>query len=203
MKPKPGLITIPCPMACRPPAMVGGLNDGEDDRQVARPLGDLAPAQLAFLLQLFQRRNDHGQQLQNDRRRDVRHDAQGENGQLADVAAGEHVEEAEDGALLRAEEFLPALDVDARRGDLAAQPVHGQHAQREQDPLAKVGDAEDVARTLRKTSWLPSIPGAPQAVAPITCALPPALAILSSRRLRELMRFDRDGPRQLARRPGS
>ena len=77
------------------------LQDGEDDRQVAGPLRDLAAAQLAFLLQLFERGHHHRQQLQDDRRRDVRHDAQGEDRQPADVAAREHIEEAEDRALLR------------------------------------------------------------------------------------------------------
>jgi hypothetical protein len=86
VKPMPGLMTkaLPAwPCSCRDAER---LHDGED-RQVAGPLGDLAPAQFAFLLQLFERRDHHGQQLQNDRRRDVRHDAQGENRQPADVAA--------------------------------------------------------------------------------------------------------------------
>ena len=50
------------------------LENREDDGQVASPLRDLAAAQFAFLLQLFQGGDHHGEQLQNDRRRNVRHD---------------------------------------------------------------------------------------------------------------------------------
>ena len=75
------------------------LQDREDDRQVAGPLRDLAPPQFAFLLQFFERGDHHRHQLQDDRRRDVRHDAERENRQPPDVAAGEQIEEAEDRAL--------------------------------------------------------------------------------------------------------
>ena len=108
-KPMPGLMTmLPC-MACRPVAMPKDCIEGQDHREVAGPLRDLAPAQFAFLLQLFERGDDHGEQLQDDGRRDVGHDAQGEDGQPPDVAAREQVEEAEDGALVAREEVGPAL----------------------------------------------------------------------------------------------
>ena len=79
MNPKPGLMTIPSCMACRPVAMPKDCMMAEHDGQVAGPLGDLAAAQFAFLLQFLERGHHHRQQLQDDRRRDVRHDAQGEN----------------------------------------------------------------------------------------------------------------------------
>ena len=72
-----------------------GLHDAEQDGDVAGPLGDLAAAEFAFLLQLGQRLIDDGEQLEDDRRRDVRHDAEGEDGELAQVAAGEEVDQAE------------------------------------------------------------------------------------------------------------
>ena len=151
-KPKPGLMTMPCLHGHQALGDAEGLQHGKDDGQVAGPLGDLAPAQLAFLLQFFEGGNHHRQQLQNDRRRDVRHDAQREDRQPADVAAGEQVEEAEDRSRLRAEELLPALDVDSGRGDVAAQPVHRQHRQREQHPLAKIRNAKDVRERFKKPS---------------------------------------------------
>ena len=42
------------------------LEGGEDKREIARPLGDLAAAKLTFFLQPRQRLVDHGEQLQND-----------------------------------------------------------------------------------------------------------------------------------------
>ena len=65
------------------------LDDAQRDRRVARPLLDLLAAGLAFLLQLFQRRDDGRQELEDDRGRDVRHDAQAEDRALREVAAGE------------------------------------------------------------------------------------------------------------------
>ena len=74
------------------------LHQRKTDGEIARPLRDLAAAELAFLLQLLERRNHHRQQLQNDRRRDVGHDAQRENRQAPERAAGEQIDEAEERA---------------------------------------------------------------------------------------------------------
>jgi hypothetical protein len=71
-----------------------------EQRAVARVLGDLAPPGLAFLLQRLERGHHVGHQLHDDRRRDVRHDAQREDREARQRAAREHVEQAEDAALL-------------------------------------------------------------------------------------------------------
>ena len=91
------------------------LRDTEADRQIPSPLGDLAAPEFAFFLELFEGRNDHRQQLQNDGRRDIRHDAQGENGQTPDVAAREEIEKAEDRSLRAGEKLVPAVNVDSGR----------------------------------------------------------------------------------------
>src|SRR5882762_9819187 len=67
----------------------GGLDNAQHNRQIARVLRNLPPAQLTLFLQLFEVWEHHGHQLQDDRRGDVRHDAQRENRQLAQVAAAE------------------------------------------------------------------------------------------------------------------
>ena len=72
-----------------------GLDDAQQNGDVAGPLGDLAAAEFAFLLQLGQRLIDDGKQLEDDRRRDVRHDAEREDGELAQIAAGEEIGQAE------------------------------------------------------------------------------------------------------------
>ena len=125
-----------------------GLHDAEQDRDVAGPLGDLAAAELAFLLELRERLVDDGEQLEDDRRRDVRHDAEGEDGELAQVAAGEEVDEAERGAGVLIEELGEHVGVDAGGGDVRSETIDGQHAKREEDALAEVGDAEDVCEFL-------------------------------------------------------
>ena len=104
------------------------LHSAENDGQVAGPLGDLAAAQFAFLLQFRQRLIHDGQQLQDDRCRDVRHDAEREDRQAAEVAAAEQVEKPEELPLVLLEELLQLVGVDARRGNVAAQAVHASSA---------------------------------------------------------------------------
>ncbi|EXI87888.1 MAG: hypothetical protein AW12_01983 [Candidatus Accumulibacter sp. BA-94] len=57
------------------------LEQREEDGSVTSILRDLATACLAFLLQRFELRAGVRHQLHDDRRRNVRHDAQGENGE--------------------------------------------------------------------------------------------------------------------------
>src|ERR1039457_6650501 len=172
------------------------LQDGEDDRQVAGPLGDLAPAQFAFLLQLFESGDHHGQQLQDDRRRDVRHDAQSEDRQPANIPTGKQVEEAEDRSRLGVEELLPLLNVDARRGDVTAQTVHRQQPQRKHQPLAKIWNAKHVRECFKK---LHGSLGFPALFAWSADHLRRASGLLDflQCRLGKLVGFHRDSARQL------
>ena len=59
-----------------------GLQQGESDGEVAGVLGHLRLTGLPLLLQLLEARDDHGQQLHDDGRRDVGHDADREDRQL-------------------------------------------------------------------------------------------------------------------------
>ena len=121
------------------------LHDAQHDRAVARVLRDLAPSELAFLRQPLEVGPDHRQQLQDDRRADVRHDAQREDRHLRQVPSGEHVVETEHAcscALLG--ELRQRLRIDPRRRDVTADPVDGEQTKREQHPLAQVGNREDV-----------------------------------------------------------
>ncbi len=143
------------------------LNATEDDGQVSRPLGNLASAKLSLFLQFSQRLVDHSQQLQNDGRRDVGHDAQGEDRQLACVATAEHVNKAEEGTATPLKQRGQFVGVDARRGHVRSQAVDGQEAEREEHTLAQVRDAENVRQLIEqvrhgshyaKTSNLPPAP---------------------------------------------
>ena len=120
------------------------LQRRKQDRQVACPLRDLLPPQLAFLLQLGQRLIDHGQELQNNGGSNVRHDAQGEDGQAADIAAVEHIQEAKEAAAILLEDALQRGGIDARRRNVAAQAVYRQNGKREQHALAKIRDPENI-----------------------------------------------------------
>src|SRR5271156_912253 len=134
------------------------LHCAENHRYVSSPLGNFLPSQLAFFLQFGQRLIHDGQKLQDDRRRDVRHDAQSENGQASQVAAGEQINETEQRTPILIEEVFQFEEVHTWGRKMAAQPVNRQHGQRKQNPLAQVGDTEDVRQLLKhycKTSTLP------------------------------------------------
>jgi hypothetical protein len=112
------------------------LRGGEDDGQVSRVLVDLGVPGLALLLELLQPGDDDGQELQDDRRRDVRHDPEGEDRELRERAAREQVEETEHGPALSAEVALDRLRVDAGRRDPGAEAVDGEDDRREEDAMA-------------------------------------------------------------------
>src|SRR4029077_8282559 len=125
---------------------------------VAGPHRDLLAAHLAFFLQLGQRLIDHGQKLQNDRRRNVRHDAQRKNSEPAKIAAGEQIDKTEQRSPVLIEIIFQLEEVHARSRKMSAQPVNRKHGQREQNTLAQVRNAEDVRQLLKhycKTSTLP------------------------------------------------
>ena len=151
LKPMPGCSTRPCCGENRGNA--DRLQRGQDHGHVAGPLRDLASSQFAFLLDARQGLIDHRQQLEDDRRRDVRHNAQREDGHAAQVAAAEQIHQAQGGTALHVEHLFELRAVDARRGDVRAQPVNGQDAEREQNPLAQVGNPEDIEKLL-KHNWV-------------------------------------------------
>ena len=117
-KPKPGEITRPADDFQRH-GDAERLEQRQAQRAVARVLRDLAPAGLAFLLQLLEGRHHVGHQLHDDRRGDVRHDAQREHGEARQRPAREHVEQAQDAALLALEQLRELVRVDAGHRECA------------------------------------------------------------------------------------
>ena len=104
------------------------LNSSQHDRQISRIGRDLAAAEFAFLRQLFQVGPDDRQQLQDDRRRDVRHDAQRKDGQAAEAASGKQVQKTEHGPGVRAEPVFERCGVDEGNRDVGADAVHREQA---------------------------------------------------------------------------
>jgi hypothetical protein len=123
----------------------GRLEQRQKHRAVARVLRDLAPARLALLAQLVELRAHRRHELHDDRGGDVRHDAEREDGEARQRAPGEHVEHAEDPALLPLEEVGEDVRIDARAWDVRADPEHDQRREQEQQPPLEVAVARALA----------------------------------------------------------
>src|SRR6185436_631001 len=108
-------------------------------------LRDLAAARLAFLAQRVELRADRSHQLHDDRRRDVRHDAEGEDREAPQRAAREHVEHAEHAALVVLEEAGEHVRVDARHRDVRTNAEHDECPEQEQQALFQVAVAGPLA----------------------------------------------------------
>jgi len=121
----------------------GGLQDGQTQGQVAGVLRDLRLAGLALLAELLEAGDHDSEQLQDDRRGDVRHDAEREDRQVQQRPAGEQVQQVEYAAAGAGvvHRFETRLHVGvghtgARQG--GAQPVQRDHRYCEQQFLAQV-----------------------------------------------------------------
>ena len=99
---------------------------------------------LAFLAKVVERFEHHGQQLQNDARADIRHDAKGEDRQIPERAAAEHVEEPEQPRALLVHHRVHDGAIDPRNRHEDADPVDRQEPDRENDPPPELGHLADV-----------------------------------------------------------
>src|ERR1017187_6765371 len=135
-------LPIPRSVICSPSHLT------KDDRAVARVLRDLPAPHLPFLRELLEVGPDDRQELQDDRRRDVRRDAEREDRQAPQGAAREHVEEAEQASGARLEELLEGGRVQPGRRDVRTDPVDREQPEREEHTLPQVRDREDVAERL-------------------------------------------------------
>ncbi|OQA30902.1 MAG: hypothetical protein BWY57_02594 [Betaproteobacteria bacterium ADurb.Bin341] len=116
------------------------LKQGQEHRSVAGVLRNLAPPGFAFFFQRFQLRAGHRHQLHDDRGRNVGHDPQGEDGKARQRAPGEHVEHAQDTALLGIEEFSKHIGIDARHRDMRADAIDDQSTQQEPKPALQISE---------------------------------------------------------------
>ena len=121
---------------------------------IARVLRDLALPRLAFFLQLLQLGRNRRHQLHDDRGGNVGHDPQGENGEARQGPAGEHVEHAEDSALLRLEQIGEHVRIDSGHRDMRTDAEHDQRAEQEQQTLFQVAELAGLADILSVGSHL-------------------------------------------------
>ena len=126
------------------------LSKAEKHGGVAGVFVDLLSPGLALLLQLFQRRINAPQELENNRGRDVGHDAQAEDGRLPQVGAAEdrHLLEEVVGAAATAlgtECLLQLGMVEDRQRNMRSDAKNRQEEQREEDLLPQLGNGENDA----------------------------------------------------------
>jgi hypothetical protein len=107
--------------------VAGRLRSRQRDGEVAGVLRDLRVACLSLFLQSLERRNDDGEDLEDDRRRDVRHDPQREEREARERRAREEVQQAEYAVTAAAEELAQRVLIDSRRRHERAEPVDGEH----------------------------------------------------------------------------
>ena len=109
-----------------------GLRQRDEHGEVPGPLRDLLLA-LLVLLHLADRRGDAAGQLEDDRGRDVGHDAEREHRGPGQAAAQSVVQSEEPGGGGVLDEVGQRGDVHSRRGDVGADPVDDEREEREQE----------------------------------------------------------------------
>ena len=90
-------------------------------------------------------RNNNAKELRDNRRRDVRHDSQGKNGQLKESATRQHVDEFVNavGTRTASETRLNVREVDERCGNERTKTVQNNHHEGKADLRPKIGGSYD------------------------------------------------------------
>ena len=122
------------------------LDHGQTDGAVAGVLVENFAPGLTFLLQRFQFGKHGGHQLDDDRGRDVRHDAQGEDRHAIDGAAGQCVEHIEQTAALLLQLLGDGGRINAGHGNIGAQAGNDQRTQGEEDARAQLMSLAQIAK---------------------------------------------------------
>src|SRR5690606_39148719 len=117
------------------------LKASDDDRKYAGVLIQLPASRLTFFLHLLKRRKSYGEQLHDDRCRDIRHDPQCKNGGPVERAAKERIDQIEDTA---GGTRIEQIRIDAWKDDIRTQSENNQVAECIQDPYPKVFDRENI-----------------------------------------------------------
>src|SRR5699024_12767334 len=118
----------------------GRLYQGQGDVQVAGVLGHLGLAGLTLLVQLFEVRDHHTQQLNDNGRGDVRHDTHGEDGDLQQCSTAEQAHKLVDatGGFTLCQTLLNVAVVDSRSRDEHTHTVDRNNTEREQQLVAQI-----------------------------------------------------------------
>ena len=95
---------------------------------------------LALFSQLVDRLVNHAAELEDDRRRDVRHDAEGEDRELGERPAGEHVEKAQQAARLLGDVLMHGVAINAWNTDEHPDPIDREHPEGEDHTAPELRD---------------------------------------------------------------
>ena len=115
-----------------------GLEDRQNDGEIAGVLVQRLAPRLALFLDRLELRDHRTQQLDDDRGRDIGHDVEREHRHALHRAAREHVEHVEHALLLARKRSLEGGGVDAGNGDVRAEPDDDQRAEREPDAFLQL-----------------------------------------------------------------
>jgi len=116
-----------------------GLDRGEDQGSVSGVFGDGSTSALAFLSQLLELRNHVSHQLHDDRSRNIRHNAQGENRHTTQGAATEHVQHAQDAGAVLLENLRHHTRINPWNGDKRADAKNRDRHENKQQARSELG----------------------------------------------------------------
>ena len=107
------------------------LNDSKHYCAIPGILNYFFPSGLPFFGQFLNSRNYYGQQLKNNRRGDIGHDAESKYREFFKGTAGKHVKHAQQCALGLLEEMRKCQAVNPGRRNMTSDSINGEHSQRE------------------------------------------------------------------------
>jgi hypothetical protein len=126
------------------------LEEREREAEPARVAVQLLLALLAFLAERFELGEDHGAELHDDRRVDVRRETEEREREVIDGAAREGSEHAEKTAAVPSFEVLAERErVGARDREVRDDAVHDQYACRDHDAAAQILGVPDLTQILK------------------------------------------------------
>jgi len=123
-----------------------GSRDG--DGEPASDLIHFSTATFTFPLHFLELGDHHHEQLNHDGCRDVRHDAQGEDGGIGECSTREHVEKAHQALRTLLSEDCELRRVDTWQDDIGADAVNQHQANGVEDSLPQVFNRPDVLKCL-------------------------------------------------------
>ena len=134
------------------------LDDAQHDCAISGILGDLLSPGFTFLAKPIQIGDNHGEQLKNDRRADVRHDSQGKDGQPLQRSTRKHVHKAEKRPFRLGEEACKGICINPGSWNVYPDPIDRKEQKSDRNPPLQLRDLEDVLETAYHeiTSTLPA-----------------------------------------------
>ncbi len=121
------------------------LEDEDQNSEIASILVHLLTSALTFALHFLERRENHTAELDNDARRDIGHDTQGENRSLRERSAREHIKKLHQSALVG--EIGKSVDIcwrNARQHHITTQAVYQYQQECYENALTQLLDSPDI-----------------------------------------------------------